>query len=135
MSIPKLNQTEILYLISDTIKKKHQETNKSDVIFQFFSTNRCFNKVMYDEITMLAKERFELCQVCGEASSGWHCGAIVCEACKKFFLRSVNSGEEAKYKCARNRLCVIVRSTRNQCQYCRFQRCKQVGMNINTGIV
>lgn len=25
---------------------------------------------------------FDPCHVCGEASSGWHCGAITCEACK-----------------------------------------------------
>lgn len=49
---------------------------------------------------------------------------------KKFFLRSIN-GEDAKYKCIRNQDCVIVRSTRTQCQYCRFQKCKEVGMTIN----
>ncbi|CAF0776353.1 unnamed protein product, partial [Brachionus calyciflorus] len=72
-------------------------------------------------------EKFEPCKVCGEPSSGWHCGAVTCEACKKFFLRSIN-GEDAKYKCIRNQDCVIVRTTRTQCQFCRFQKCKEVGM-------
>ena len=49
---------------------------------------------------------------------------------QKFFLRSIN-GEDAKYKCLRNQDCVIVRTTRTQCQYCRFQKCKEVGMTIN----
>ena len=30
-------------------------------------------------------ERFAPCHVCGEPSSGWHCGAITCEACKVEF--------------------------------------------------
>ncbi|CAF4014281.1 unnamed protein product, partial [Adineta steineri] len=34
----------------------------------------------------------ESCQVCGDLASGWHCGAITCEACKKFFLRSISTG-------------------------------------------
>jgi len=30
----------------------------------------------------VVEDRFEPCRVCGEPSSGWHCGAITCEACK-----------------------------------------------------
>ena len=28
------------------------------------------------------ENQFEPCKVCGEQSSGWHCGAVTCEACK-----------------------------------------------------
>ena len=35
-----------------------------------------------DPLSMLLEARFEPCQVCGEQSSGLHCGAITCEACK-----------------------------------------------------
>lgn len=83
-----------------------------------------------NSLALFAEDRFEPCRVCGEPSSGWHCGAVTCEACKKFFLRSIN-GEDAKYKCLRNQDCVIVRTTRTQCQYCRFQKCKEVGMTNN----
>lgn len=79
---------------------------------------------------VFGEERFEPCKVCGEPTSGWHCGAVTCEACKKFFLRSIN-GEDSKYKCVRNKDCVIDRATRTQCQFCRFKKCKEVGMTIN----
>ncbi|CAF0931697.1 unnamed protein product [Didymodactylos carnosus] len=82
-----------------------------------------------DPLAILLEARFEPCQVCGEQSSGLHCGAITCEACKKFFLRSIN-GEDQKYKCVRNKDCIITRNTRTQCQYCRFQKCKMVGMTV-----
>ncbi|CAF4516918.1 unnamed protein product [Rotaria sp. Silwood1] len=71
----------------------------------------------------------EPCQVCGENASGWHCGSITCEACKKFFLRSVN-GEYLKYKCIRDKKCIITRTTRTQCQYCRYSKCIAIGMKI-----
>ncbi|CAF3409410.1 unnamed protein product [Rotaria sp. Silwood1] len=85
-----------------------------------------------DPLSILLEARFEPCQVCGEQSSGLHCGAITCEACKKFFLRSIN-GEDQKYKCVRNKDCIITRNNRTQCQYCRFQKCKTIGMTVKEG--
>jgi hypothetical protein len=38
-----------------------------------------------DPLSILLEARFEPCQVCGEQSSGLHCGAITCEACKVKF--------------------------------------------------
>ncbi|CAF1394173.1 unnamed protein product [Adineta steineri] len=73
--------------------------------------------------------RSEPCQVCGENASGWHCGSITCEACKKFFLRSVN-GEYLKYRCTRDKTCIITRTTRTQCQFCRYTKCITIGMKI-----
>ncbi|CAF0939390.1 unnamed protein product [Adineta steineri] len=76
--------------------------------------------------------RTEPCQVCGENASGWHCGSITCEACKKFFLRSVND-EYRKYKCIKDKKCPITRTTRTQCQYCRYTKCIEVGMKLSEG--
>ncbi|CAF1025086.1 unnamed protein product [Adineta ricciae] len=86
-----------------------------------------------DPLSILLEARFEPCQVCGEQSSGLHCGAITCEACKKFFLRSIN-GEDQKYKCVKNKDCMITRNTRTQCQYCRFQKCLMIGMTVKEGV-
>ncbi|CAF1023589.1 unnamed protein product [Rotaria sordida] len=76
--------------------------------------------------------RSEPCQVCGENASGWHCGSITCEACKKFFLRSVNE-EYRKYRCMKDKKCIITRTTRTQCQYCRYMKCIEVGMKLSEG--
>ncbi|CAF0820254.1 unnamed protein product [Brachionus calyciflorus] len=78
------------------------------------------------------KNKPEPCRVCGETNSaGWHCGTITCEACKKFFLRNVK-GDYLSLKCIRsNSSCVITKSTRTVCGYCRFQKCFQVGMKLN----
>lgn len=116
-------------------------------------------KMVVDEnmSIVLSEDRYEPCRVCGEQSSGFHCGAVTCEACKvinpcvnlifvnfvsisfvvsekKFFIRSTKT-DQAKYKCVRNRDCLIVRATRTQCQYCRFQKCKEVGMTDGGNIL
>ncbi|CAF3771316.1 unnamed protein product, partial [Adineta steineri] len=71
----------------------------------------------------------ENCQICGDLASGWHCGAITCEACKKFFLRSISTGDgNKKYKCQKDFSCSITKRSRTQCQYCRFQKCISMGM-------
>lgn len=73
----------------------------------------------------------EPCYVCGDSSAGWHCGTITCEACKKFFLRKHKEGVLSISNCVRNtNNCIITKTTRTNCQYCRFQRCVQVGMKI-----
>ncbi|XP_078593130.1 nuclear receptor subfamily 1 group D member 1-like isoform X2 [Branchiostoma floridae x Branchiostoma japonicum] len=69
------------------------------------------------------------CQVCGDVSVGFHCGACVCEACKKFFIRSTkDGGDRTKFKCSKQQKCDITKQTRSQCQYCRLQKCLAVGM-------
>jgi hypothetical protein len=55
---------------------------------------------------------------------------IYSEACKKFFLRSVNE-EYRKYKCMKDKKCLITRTTRTQCQYCRYSKCIEVGMKLS----
>ncbi|CAF1547253.1 unnamed protein product [Adineta ricciae] len=80
-------------------------------------------------VAYLQDFRSEPCQVCGENASGWHCGSITCEACKKFFLRSVN-GEHVKYRCIRDKKCPITRTTRTQCQFCRYSKCIAIGMTL-----
>ncbi|KAF8571549.1 hypothetical protein P879_01183 [Paragonimus westermani] len=66
------------------------------------------------------------CVVCGDKSSGKHYGQHTCEGCKSFFKRSVR--RKLTYTCRGNRQCSIDVHHRNQCQYCRFQKCVKAGM-------
>ncbi|CAF4686168.1 unnamed protein product [Rotaria socialis] len=77
----------------------------------------------------------EYCKICGDIASGWHCGAITCEACKKFFLRSISTcNGKKKYKCQRDLNCLVTKRSRTQCQYCRFQKCISVGMKAHESV-
>lgn len=67
-----------------------------------------------------------ICKVCGDIASGNHFGVLSCEACKSFFRRSVRAN--ARYACRGSRNCAIEKHTRNRCQYCRLQKCMQMGM-------
>lgn len=69
-----------------------------------------------------------LCQICEDIAVGYHCGAFICEACKKFYLRCMKSGLQSSFTCAKSKTCEINKDTRSHCQYCRFQKCIQVGM-------
>ncbi|KAI6208119.1 putative nuclear hormone receptor HR3 [Aphelenchoides besseyi] len=66
------------------------------------------------------------CKVCGDRASGIHYGVTTCEGCKGFFRRS-QSG--VSYKCPRQSNCTIDRANRNRCQFCRLQKCLELGMS------
>lgn len=69
------------------------------------------------------------CKICGDRASGRHYGVISCEGCKGFFKRSVR--RKMEYRCSApipNNSCEITITSRNRCQFCRFQKCCEVGM-------
>ncbi|KAK0412131.1 hypothetical protein QR680_006051 [Steinernema hermaphroditum] len=68
-----------------------------------------------------------ICQVCGNIAHGIHFHVVSCRACAAFFRRSAKDGET--YRCTRvMKECDV---TRNSCRYCRLQKCKQLGMNLD----
>lgn len=77
----------------------------------------------------LKKDNDSECKVCGDETCNWYYGAMVCEACKKFFIRSKKE-QKRKYICVANKQCNISKSTRANCQYCRFKKCLQVGLDL-----
>ncbi|XP_077991522.1 nuclear receptor ROR-alpha B-like [Glandiceps talaboti] len=70
----------------------------------------------------------EECVVCSDKSAGRYFGALVCEACKSFFIRSTRKGEPDFY-CFHSQNCKITPLTRLLCQYCRYQKCLTAGMS------
>ncbi|XP_056010283.1 ecdysone-inducible protein E75-like isoform X2 [Ostrea edulis] len=69
-----------------------------------------------------------LCKICGDKASGFHYGVFSCEGCKGFFRRTVR--QKLVYKpCENPNGCLIMRISRNRCQYCRMQRCILAGMS------
>ncbi|KAM3599370.1 uncharacterized protein V6R79_004627 [Siganus canaliculatus] len=71
----------------------------------------------------------ELCPVCGDKVSGYHYGLLTCESCKGFFKRTVQNNK--KYICADNQECIIDKTQRKRCPFCRFQKCLHVGMRLD----
>ncbi|XP_023508328.1 retinoic acid receptor alpha isoform X2 [Equus przewalskii] len=70
---------------------------------------------------------YKPCFVCQDKSSGYHYGVSACEGCKGFFRRSIQ--KNMVYTCHRDKSCIINKVTRNRCQYCRLQKCLEVGMS------
>ncbi|OWF38246.1 DNA-directed RNA polymerase II subunit RPB1-like [Mizuhopecten yessoensis] len=68
-----------------------------------------------------------LCKVCGDIANGIHFGVNTCEGCKKFFRRGLV--ENQSYVCKGDKKCTINPRNRNNCRFCRYQKCITVGMS------
>jgi hypothetical protein len=71
------------------------------------------------------------CMICSDRASGFHYGVLACEGCKGFFKRICKEPNEMQNKrhCVYGGNCDINLRTRNRCQYCRIQKCIQLGMS------
>lgn len=90
-----------------------------------FSDSPVFSKLQDD--TTAAALNIE-CRVCGDKASGFHYGVHACEGCKGFFRRTIRLKLVYDH-CDLH--CRIHKKSRNKCQYCRFQKCLNVGMSHN----
>lgn len=70
--------------------------------------------------------QYQACMICGDRGSGYHYSVLSCEGCKGFFKRTVQ--KNLFYVCKANGMCLINKMTRNNCQFCRFNKCLQYGM-------
>ncbi|XP_071842116.1 steroid hormone receptor ERR2-like [Apostichopus japonicus] len=70
------------------------------------------------------------CLVCSDRATGCHYSVMTCEGCKGFFKRTVQ--KQLSYTCrGGTQECHINKQNRNNCQFCRFQKCLQVGMKTD----
>lgn len=85
------------------------------------------NNVSQSPATTSKSTRIQLeCAVCGDNAACQHYGVRTCEGCKGFFKRTVQKG--SKYLCLADQNCPVDKRRRNRCQFCRFQKCLNVGM-------
>ena len=70
------------------------------------------------------------CSVCNSDSNVGFSGAVQsCEACKKFYERSIRENRYPGFSCRMHKNCnVDGPENRSSCQYCRFQKCLKSGM-------
>ncbi|AWP01588.1 putative hepatocyte nuclear factor 4-beta-like [Scophthalmus maximus] len=66
------------------------------------------------------------CSICADRATGKHYGAASCDGCKGFFRRSIRNHHT--YNCRFNRQCTVDKDKRNQCRFCRLQKCLMAGM-------
>ncbi|KAM9859469.1 peroxisome proliferator-activated receptor gamma isoform 2-T2 [Aulostomus maculatus] len=90
-----------------------------------YSDSPVFSKLQDDASTTVLNIE---CRVCGDKASGFHYGVHACEGCKGFFRRTIRLKLVYDH-CDLH--CRIHKKSRNKCQYCRFQKCLNVGMSHN----
>ncbi|CAF1042318.1 unnamed protein product [Adineta steineri] len=95
--------------------------------------------VQHDQVTLTMKEKqekkpisfpFGKCRICHDRATGVHYGVVTCEGCKGFFKRSITQG--IPYECYFGNKCIINIETRNRCKACRFKRCIEHGMAMES---
>ncbi|KAM3929798.1 nuclear receptor subfamily 4 group A member 3 [Leptodactylus fuscus] len=105
-------------------------TKVSSLVFSPLSTGQAMNMVGEGSIPSPSSRSSSsgegTCAVCGDNAACQHYGVRTCEGCKGFFKRTVQ--KNAKYVCLANKSCPVDKRRRNRCQYCRFQKCLNVGM-------
>ena len=71
------------------------------------------------------------CPICGEKTlNHCHYGGVACHSCKAFFRRTAVSPSIKSQKCRTGKKnCQLKKQRRNNCPYCRFQKCIFNGMN------
>ncbi|KAK0412090.1 hypothetical protein QR680_006033 [Steinernema hermaphroditum] len=72
-----------------------------------------------------------LCKVCGDNAHGSHFQVLTCRACAAFFRRTCQ--QQRIYRCRRaTKVCDVSKNAPYNCRYCRYEKCKKMGMKYHT---
>ena len=74
----------------------------------------------------LEKLMSDRCAVCGDITNGKHYGVLTCHSCSIFYTKY---GGNTTLSCKDDNNCEINIVNRAKCQFCRLQKCYDVGMN------
>ncbi|CEF62443.1 Nuclear hormone receptor, ligand-binding, core domain and Zinc finger, nuclear hormone receptor-type domain and Nuclear hormone receptor, ligand-binding domain and Zinc finger, NHR/GATA-type domain-containing protein [Strongyloides ratti] len=71
----------------------------------------------------------EYCLVCNVPTNSIHFGVNACKPCSSFFRRTVVAGKV--YKCRKaTKNCNVTKDKNRMCRYCRYEKCKKIGMAL-----
>lgn len=77
------------------------------------------------------------CQVCGGVSSRRYFGVAICTSCRAFFQTHKSSPTPIRCRSDFRQQCELVArkkaAVKVMCQYCRFKKCVDVGLDMNSG--
>ncbi|XP_076366208.1 vitamin D3 receptor-like isoform X2 [Tachypleus tridentatus] len=90
--------------------------------------NGCVTFFEPSDTSFIPAKQPKFCRVCGDRAKSFHFGGLSCDSCKAFFRRSVQSAGYKNFQCPYRRTCEITISSRKCCQFCRFQKCVNIGM-------
>uniref|UniRef100_A0A1I8JQM4 Nuclear receptor domain-containing protein n=1 Tax=Macrostomum lignano TaxID=282301 RepID=A0A1I8JQM4_9PLAT len=76
--------------------------------------------------TQMSDSQQQLCGICSDRATGKHYGALLLRRLQGLLRRSVRKSHQ--YICRFNRNCTVDRDKRNQCRYCRLDKCFRAGM-------
>ena len=91
------------------------------------ASSAAFNPTQNKRKSRGGNKRF--CGVCGDVASSNHFGGLCCNSCKAFFRRSFENDNHLRFYCTNKSRCVVSKPNRQNCRYCRMNRCLAIGMS------
>ena len=139
-SNPNMQETIETEVVTETLDLSKQIQNKSQKSKSISGSGGVSRTASVPGKPRGATYDGNMCMICSDRASGFHYGVLACEGCKGFFKRvckeklkssydSDDSMQNHKRQCVFGGNCEINVRTRNRCQYCRIQKCIELGMS------
>lgn len=104
-------------------KKKKKIDMKSLLLYWIIYSSSIFNQLFIRKTVISNQKIFRICfKYCKI-----YFDAKFFLSFQGFFRRSIQ--KQIEYRCLKDGNCLVIRISRNRCQYCRFKKCLAVGMS------